>query len=444
MKNKFLIALLTGTLVFSLTGCGDKNTNLINNNENNIDNGNETNNNNEDDGNHITAEEDNASKYFNITGMYRVGEFEDGYMRLGARGQGLPEGELMVNTKYEAISVVPPSQGYSTIGAYSITNVEDKDGYYHVIDARGAKVFSYKKNEYKEVHLTTHGYLIIKKQNDTYNSSETTYGVYSLKDKKYVVEPTSKYNNYYEWSKDMYMLDTNNKVFFNSNTGKVVTFNEEVHEKFQDGYAVDMDLGFIKVFKDDGTIKKFDYKYDDASYNAKDCVKNGYVVDAYNGVETHRFRVINLENGEIKDFSDKFYAVTNKPKFTKSGYALILLENQGGTLYYTVMDLKGNLKFEPVKISTSNQFLSNYDKELSVIGNEEIQSEKYILIGANGNNKTQVRDLNNKLILEGEENEEFVSMIGDVIVVSNPDGALANYYLKDLQGNKVKIKNKIQ
>ena len=66
-----------------------------------------------------------------------------------------------------AISVVPPSQGYSTIGAYSITNVEDKDGYYHVIDARGAKVFSYKKNEYKEIHLTTHGYLIIKKQNDT-------------------------------------------------------------------------------------------------------------------------------------------------------------------------------------------------------------------------------------------------------------------------------------
>jgi hypothetical protein len=318
----------------------------------------------------------------------------------------------------------------------------DENDMYYVYDANGNVVFDYNATDYQEVELLKHGYLFLKKKTDTYNSTETTIGIYSLKDGKYVVEPSSEYTILYLYGDDMYNLDEDRKIFFNAKTGKIVRFNEYVSEEFENGYAVYFDTGFIKVFKDDGTIKTIDYNYEDTSYRVG-AIKNGYVVDVYDGIEVGVFRFINLETGEILDYSDKFYRVINKPTFTKDGYALVVFNNPGGITYYTVINTSGEMQFEPEKVSESNPFLSGFNKDLPVISSSDINEDKYIVLGDNDNAFSQIRNLKNEVLLTGDEYETFVNVVNGAVLVRYTKNVGDEYYFKDFKGNKIQFKNKI-
>lgn len=425
MKKKILFTLILPFLITNLTGCGSNKE---------IEKGNKKN------AGKKANETEVKEKYLSISRIHNISSFEDGYIEIDIAGEYLSSIPYLLNDKFEALYTwdYPGNR----VGGYVKTRIADDKGMIYIYDTNGDIAFSYKEKEYKYVELVTNGYLIIKKQNDTYNSSETTIGVYSLKDKKYIIEPSTEYTNCYPVGDDMYQLDNDKKVFFNSKTAKIIKFDEAVLEDFQDGYAVDIKNGQIVVFKNDGTKKIIPYNYDNSSYYAKDAVKNGYLVDIYSGIDNNKFRIINLETSEVLDLSGKFYRVDNKPKFTKDGYALVVFTNQGGILYYTIINKKGEMNFEPVKISTDNQFLSNYDKELSVIGSNNIEGEKYIILGNNGEINSQVRDLKNNLIFEGDEDETFLRIENDKVVVRHPTNAGDEYYFKDLKGNKIKIIDK--
>lgn len=448
MKKKILATFLLSTILTGMVGCGN-NKNLGGLNELNDgkekeeevdkqDNSKETS---KEKNKKTTTKEDKTSNYITVSGINSVGSFIDGYLLIGVNGPYLSSIPYVLNENYEAVFTWEDAA--DNVGEYTKTRIADSTGTYYIYDTKGNTVFTYKEKEYQEVELAPGGYLFLKKKNDTYNSTETTIGVYSLKEKKYVVEPTSKYTSMTLRSDGMYKLDDDGKVYFNVNNGKIVTFDEGIYLDFYDGYAVDVDNGFIKVYKTDGTIKKINYNYDPVSYNSKDAVHNGYLVDVYSGVEANAFRIVNLETGEVKDLSSVFHRVINKPHFTKDGYALVSFTNQSGVNYYTVIDLQGNMQFEPVKVSADNQFTTEYDKNLPLLSNKQIEDEKYIVLSKNGNTLSEIRDLKNNLILQGGENDDFRRVQKGIVVVQEADNVLVNLHLKDLKGNEIKIKDKI-
>ena len=146
----------------------------------------------------------------------------------------------------------------------------------NVVDVNGNVVFSYEDFEYKNVELVDEGCLIVKKQVDTYNSANITTGIYSLKDKKYVLEPNEKYVNAIRtYGDDMLIIDDSNTEFFNLKTKSIVKYSERVDREFKDGYSVDQDYDdngfYLKVFDDNGNVKEIKSLFgdiDDIQYSA--------------------------------------------------------------------------------------------------------------------------------------------------------------------------------
>lgn len=439
MKRNLLCLFMLLILTIGFTGCGKDSKESVSDNNSSKSEETVDNDNNSDDEYYYEDTKDDEVSYLDVN-IHRVQDYVDNTIEINTRGQYLSSIPYLLNNKFEATFTwdFPANR----IGAYIITTMPDDDNKYYVYDANGNIVFEYNEKDYQDVELLNHGYLYIKKKTDTYNSTETTIGIYSLKDSKYVVEPSSEYTILYLYGDDMYNLDEDRKVFFNAKTGKIVRFNEYVSEEFQDGYAVTFDLDSIKIFKDDGTIKTIDYNYENTSYRAG-AIKNGYAVDVYNGIEVGVFRFINLETGAVLDFSDKFHRVINNPTFTKDGYALVVFNNPGGITYYTVINTSGEMQFEPEKVSDSNPFLSGYDKELPIISVDDIVLDKYIVLSDNDNALSQVKNLKNETILTGETGETFVGMVNGTVIVKISTNLGDEYYFKDLKGNKIKYKNKI-
>lgn len=416
MKKKIFNILLIGLIIIGLTGCGKSSNN--------------------------TKKESNNGKNSTIeSAIHNINEYKDGYSLIGVDGQLLSSTPYLVNEKFEATFTW--DFGANVVGAYVQTLVKDENEEQHIYDALGNKVFSYKEKEYEEVKLITHGYLIIKKKNDTYNSSETTIGVYDLNKKDYIIEPASQYNSITERGEYMYALDSSDKVFFNANLGKIVRFTKSLSSDFVNGYQLDVSNGIIKVYKDDGSEKSISYKVESTSYNSKDAVANGYFSDVSTHGDKGYFYVVDLEKGTYKDFSELFYRVTNKPKFTKDGFALVTFQNQGNVSYYTVIDINGKMQFEPVRVSNDNSYTSGYDKDLNIISVDNLVGDNYILLKNNTNALTELRDKNNNLIYKGEEDEDFVNLTNNAVVVRYKYRGLDKYYFKDLNGNKIDIKIKI-
>ena len=147
------------------------------------------------------------------------------------------------------------------IDGYRIEQNEDKS--FCVVDIYGKEVFTYGEHEYSETKLLTDGCIYLKKQTDTYNSTEIVAGIYDLSQSKYVVEPNAKYTNIYENGEKMYKIEEagNSVSLFNTKTKKITTFNIGIVNNFKDGYSIDDrynsadDSYYIDVLDENGGTK---------------------------------------------------------------------------------------------------------------------------------------------------------------------------------------------
>ena len=449
MKNKFLNFLIIGILVIGITGCGNSNQKELNDifhkDKEEID---ETQSNSKDkeeqkekvkeEVKEKVKEESKKRNNGVDVDLYGYDYFVDKTARLLAFNNGkLPEGKHFIDENLNILFTYNFNMEYDE-GEYSKALTKDKDGNINVYYKDGSVVFSYKENEYKKVVLTSHGYLIINKVEETYNNSVEKIGVYSIKDKKYIIEPSIEYNVIDNYGDDMYILNYEKNIFFNSRLAKIVKYDTSLYDKFVDGYSIEEENYNIRICKDDGNCKKVKYNYDNSYLRTKDYVSNGYAVDTDNGRE-HVFRIINLSSGEVVDLSNKFYRITNKPLFSKKGYALVLSSNQNGSRYYTVINTKGEMQFEPVKYSSAYSFEGNYDETLNTINMVTNLSNGYIILDGNGNLPSEIRDVNNKLILKSNEGERFAAVINDNIIVVSHNKAIAEYHFSDFKGNRLLV-----
>lgn len=321
----------------------------------------------------------------------------------------------------------------------------------NVVDVNGNVVFSYEDFEYKNVELVDDGCLIVTKQVDTYNSANITTGIYSLKDKKYVLEPNEKYVNAIRtYGDDMLIIDDSNTEFFNLKTKSIVKYSERVDREFKDGYSVDQDYDdngfYLKVFDDNGNVKEIKSLFgdiDDIQYSANGMLFSAGLkienVNLQEKITGCNIQVFNYEEGSVIDLSSKFYMVANRPVFTKDGYALISFENQGDTPYYTIIDKKGNFMFEPQKINENMAFQGDVNNETRKLVSGDLQEGNYFIVTDDG--KYAVVDKDNNVVLTADENEEFEGITNNTVEVKCKEpGKYDEYYYKDFSGNKKGIK----
>ena len=323
----------------------------------------------------------------------------------------------------------------------------------NIVDKNGNVVFSYGDYEYEKVELVDNGFIITTKQNDTYNSSNTLTGVYSLAEQKYIIEPSEDYvGKIRTFGDDMLLLNDDGTEFLNLKTKSIVKYSEKVTEEFKDGYSVIEDndnfkVWYLKVFDDNGNIKRITAPYDEIVYGDEN--QNGMVFeitsyvyrDQSSGNERGRTycSIFNLEKGTAKDLSNEFWIVSNKPHYTEEGYALVTFTNQGGTPYYTVIDKEGNKLFEPQKVNDNSTFEADDNGEPRKIVSTDLSEDGYFIITDDGVYK--VVDKNNNVVLTAEENEIFDGVTNNAVKVHwKKQGYYEQFYYKDLEGNRIGIK----
>lgn len=354
----------------------------------------------------------------------------------------------VIGTDFKVLTTYQNNYGY--VGGFQIRQNEDKS--YSILDKTGKEVLSYGEHEYEKVELLDNGCAFIKNQTDTYNSSTTVGGIYDLAQGKYVLDPSEKYLNLIKRGESMYQLDDDWKVYFNTKTKKVITYEKGIAENFNDGYALDSeyssedDCYYLLVWDDNGGFKKIKATRSLAGVNKKH--NNGMLfysdMEVYHAEDyTEKIRMhsalYNLETGEVFNFGTEEYSMpTNDCKFTKEGYGLLTFNNQGGTPYYTILDKKGNKLFEPIKVNDNALFQPKDNGEKRIIRQTELYDGNYLIVEEDG--VDTVLDINNKVIIQAEQYEKFEGITNGAIKVKREQsGYYDEYYYKDLQGNKIQI-----
>ena len=149
-------------------------------------------------------------------------------------------------------------------------------------------------------------------------------------------------------------------------------------------------------------------------------------------------QLINLETGVLTDFGNReFYLMRNEVKFTTSGHGLVYFNNQGGMPYYTIIDKNGNKMFEPVKVN-DNAAYGDDNGEKRMLKFEELFEGDYIIVQDDGIDT--VVNVNNKVVVQAEEFENFEGITNNVIkVLKKEPGSNEQRYYKDLEGNIITI-----
>lgn len=324
-----------------------------------------------------------------------------------------------------------------------------------IVDTDGNVVFSYGDYEYKEITLVDDGCLIITKQTDTYNSSNAVTGVYSMQEQKYVLEPNEKYvNKIRAYGDDMLVIDDNENMYFNLKTKSVVKYPKGIFREFKDGYSVDdsgdIQVSYLDIFDSNGNVKKIKSPYGKYEPIVGREQQNGMLFEVTSATEESSENangyaartmcaIFNLETGEAKDLSDEFWLVTNKPHYTKDGYALVMFQNKGGTNYYTVIDKQGNKLFEPQKVNDNRSFQPHDNGEARKNVSQDLQDGNYFVVTDNDEHK--ILDKENNVILTAEDGESFEGVTNGVVKVKwEKQGYYEQHYYKDLKGNKIGIK----
>ncbi len=345
-------------------------------------------------------------------------------------------------------------EGNSTfVGKYMLIPDKDDKTKINVQNEKGETVYSYDDKEYKkEVKLVENGCLIITEQTDTYNSSKSVAGIYSIEEEKYLLEPSEKYvNKIKEYGDKMLLLNDENTQFFNLETKSIVNFEERVSREFKDGYAIDDYLDnnneeCLKIFDTNGNIKTVK-----SLFGALSDIKNnsnGMLVNSSSRIETENYnekftgtnvQLFDFEKGTVKDLSKQFIMISDKVLFSKDGYALVKFSNQGSETYYTIIDKEGNMAFEPQKRNNEAILGAESNEVPRVVKSESLYEGNYFIV--EDNDIPKVIDKDNKEILVAEENETFDGITNNVVLVHwEKPGYHEQYYYKDLQGNKVGLK----
>ena len=220
-----------------------------------------------------------------------------------------------------------------------------------VYDRNGEEKFSYGEHDYENVELVPGGCLIITKKDDTYNSSSTKTGVYSLNKQDYILQPSEEYVSEIQDRGDgMLCLDWSYNKYFNIKTEKVVEYQKSFMKNFVDGYAVEGTTDSILVFDENGEMTEI--KEPNGKVPGIYNYNNGMAFDVYNST------LFNLETKTAISLKSQFHDVDDDTLF-ENGYALVKFSNEGNTPYYTVIDKQADMLFEPVKINNDNTVLDN-------------------------------------------------------------------------------------
>lgn len=433
MKKKIillsLIILLLGSLLI-LTGCSNNEENVKTENQEKSEN--------------ITEEENKDKVAIRLS---HTVDFKDDIAIVNETIQFVPT-YYVIGTDFKVLTSYKENNKY--IGGFQIKQNEDKS--YSILDKTGKEVFSYGEHEYQKVELLDDGCVFITKQTDTYNSSITVGGIYDLRQGKYIIEPNEKYLSVVEQGESMYKLDEDGKVYLNTKTRKIITYEKRVSSKFNDGYAVDDDYSwedncyYLLVWDSNGGFKKIKAVRGIAGVEDEHC--NGMLfhsdMEAYHneqGTESIRMHsaLYNLETGEVINFGTEEYSMpTNSCKFTKEGYGLLTFNNKGGTPYYTILDKKGNKLFEPIKVNDNSLFQPKDNGEKRIIRKTELYDGNYLIVEEDG--VDTVLDINNNIIVQAEENESFEGITNEAIrVIRKQAGYSDEEYYKDLKGNRIQI-----
>ena len=313
-------------------------------------------------------------------------------------------------------------EGNSTfVGKYMLIPDKDDKTKINVLNEKGETVYSYDDKEYKkEVKLVENGCLIITEQTDTYNSSKSVAGIYSIEEEKYLLEPSEKYvNKIKEYGDKMLLLNDENTQFFNLETKSIVNFEERVSREFKDGYAIDDYLDnnneeCLKIFDTNGNIKTVK-----SLFGALSDIKNN-------------------SNGMLVNSSSRIETENYNEKFTGTNVQLFDFE-KGTVKDYTIIDKEGNMAFEPQKRNNEAILGAESNEVPRVVKSESLYEGNYFIV--EDNDIPKVIDKDNKEILVAEENETFDGITNNVVLVHwEKPGYHEQYYYKDLQGNKVGLK----
>lgn len=401
MKKKILILILIIFSIFCLSGCNDKSS---------------------------ESKKGNNSENEQYLDYNLISEFKDG-IAIATKTVNFQTTQYVIDENFNVLFSFKGNVGF--VGKYMKIADKDDEKKINIIDQNGEVVYSYDDREFKKkVELVSDGLLVITEQTDTYNSSKTVTGIYDIQSKKYILGPDEKYvDKIREFGDNTLLLNGDNTEFFNTKTKKIVKYNKRVQREFKTGYSIDTDFSgyiYMDVFDDSGNYKTI--KFDSAN------IKNHS-----NGMLFSSETLINLKDGTIKDLSDQFHFV-EAAKFNSDGNALVLFQNQGGETYYTVVDVNGNMLFNPEKRNNEAMFGAESNEVPLIIADETLYDGGYFF--GEEDNHFKVIDKNNKVVFTSDnEYETFVSISNNCVLVAleEPGRSKISYY-KDLKGNKVNIK----
>ena len=438
MKKRILgIFLILGIMMFTLTGCVNRKQNVAQGNAGD------------------TQENTNANEEY--VDFNWAGEFKDDIAIL-TKSTNLEDTHYVIDRNFNTLFSYKENDGAEFIDGYielADTANEDKT---NIVDKNGNIVFSYDENQYRRIELVENGCLIMQEQTNTYNSSQTVEGVYSISDQKYVLGPSEEYvNKIRTYGDNMLVLNDDNTKFFNLETKSIIEYQQSISREFNDGYVVLEDndnyqVWYLKVFDDKGNVKRIKSPYSETENeivtgqnytNGMVFETTGHIYeDEQTGSSNSRrlSSIFNLETGEAIDLSDKFWSITNKPEFTKDGYALVMFTNQGNMPYYTVVDKSGNMLFEPQVLNSDNTYGAMENGAPRTIKTDNLGEGNYFIVEDDGVQK--VIDKDNKELITVGKNETFEEITNATVIVQWEDDSSADkrQYYKDMSGNEIKIK----
>ncbi len=390
--------------------------------------------------------EDNIEDSENVGGLnYEVAqEFDDGYAVL-TKNDTQDHIYYVIDDNFQARFAY---DGNATVASGFIDYNRNAEREHRIINPNGEVVYEYTDDGYTTVKLLPNGYAIIAKQVDTYNSSEEKTGIYNLNTKAYALEPNVKYNDRIKAAgSKMLVIDDNGKEdkYFNLDIGKLIEFTPPKYSlNFTDNFAM-VDINnetnelIYKVINGlDGKIA--DMKAPEAIDSGALTPKNGmFFSDTCEQGDNGKLKcynaIYNLKTGEIIDLTKQFTSVIiNQPEFNNHGYALVHFNNQGNRPYYTVINQKGEMQFDPVPVKNDNN-----NETLELVSENLINDNDYFLVNNNGT--SELRDKNNKIVLKNaRENDVYEKLTKNAIIVrrttlEQPDEML---YV-DFNGNDIKI-----
>lgn len=308
--------------------------------------------------------------------------------------------------------------GDEYVDGYVKLNDVPEEGTITIYDKNGNQKFSYKKTQYQNVTLGSNGCLIITEKKDTYNSSSTTTGIYSLEKGEYILKPNEKYVGKID-DRGEGMFKVGDK-FFNSKTQKIFSYDSgSSHlEDYIDGYAVTAGTDDITVYTADG--KKYSIPEPNGEVTGIRQHQGNLVYDIYNNniFNLSTKKAISLKK-EITNTSSEYCPVFS------DGYALVRFTNEGNTPYYTVINSSGKMMFEPVRLNDNN---GTY----ITLVTKKIDSGYFII---NIDDTDVVMDISNKEVLRAEDGEDFEGITNNH-VMARKNG---QKYYKDMQGNVTNI-----